>query len=125
MRQVFTNLDNPLYYIAYAGGFACGTYLGMVIEERIAIGFEVIRVITKKDASVLIQELMKKNYGVTSMPAQGAAGKVHVLFTIVKRADAPKVVDLIRRFNPRAFYTVESIQSVKEGIFPGVNVKKK
>ncbi|OGX38376.1 MAG: hypothetical protein A3C36_06255 [Omnitrophica WOR_2 bacterium RIFCSPHIGHO2_02_FULL_52_10] len=118
VRQIFLNLANPLCFIAYAGGYAIGTYVGILIEERLAIGFEVIRVITKKDAIELIAHLQAKNYGVTSMRARGSTGDVHVIFTIVKRSDALKVLKIIERFNPKAFYTIEDIRSVQEGIFP-------
>jgi len=118
IRQIFLNLTNPLCYVAYAGGFAVGTYVGILIEERLAIGFELIRVITKKDARALIGHLQAQGYGVTSMRAQGSTGDVHVIFTTVKRSDADKVLSIIQRFNPKAFYTIESARSVQEGIFP-------
>lgn len=118
IRQIFLNLTNPLCYIAYAGGFATGTYVGMLIEEKLAIGFEVIRIITKKNAQALINQLSDKGYGVTSMEAQGRTGKVHVIFTIMKRSDIPSALNVIKKLNPKAFYTIENINSVQEGIFP-------
>jgi uncharacterized protein YebE (UPF0316 family) len=66
----------------------------------------------------LIEHLQTKGYGVTSMPARGSTGDVHVIFTIVKRSDAVNVLRIIERFNPKAFYTIEDIRSVQEGIFP-------
>ena len=115
IRQIFLNLSNPMCYIGYAGGFAMGTYVGMVMEEKIAIGVQVIRVITRADASELIGFLMKKGYGVTSMDGQGATGKVNIIYTIVNRNEIPVVLEIIERFNPRAFYTIEDIRTVREG----------
>ncbi len=121
---IFKNLTNPLYYIAYAGGFAMGNFIGILIEERMAIGTVVIRTITQKDASVLIKWLKTEGYGVTHIDAQGALGPVKVIFTIVKRKDIQHVLETIRTCNPLAFYTIEDIRSSGKGVFPIVKSSK-
>jgi len=120
IRQIFLHLANPICYMGYAGGFAMGNYVGMLIEERLAIGYEVIRVITNKDASKLIKYLNAENYGATSIEAVGSQGNVHVIFTIVKRSQLKKVIEIIKEYNPKAFYTIEDIKAVREGIFPAI-----
>jgi uncharacterized protein YebE (UPF0316 family) len=116
--QIMQNLTNPICYIAYAGGFATGNYIGIWIAEKLSLGVVLIRVITSKDASELLEYLKTAEYGVTSVDAQGSAGKVQVVFTIVKRREVPGVVNLIKQFNPKAFYTIEEVGFVEEGIFP-------
>jgi len=118
MKQIMENLTNIFYYLVYAGGFAVGTYVGMYIEEKLAIGIRSIRVITSRDASQLIDYLRSEDYGVTTVDAQGATGPVSVIFTVVNRSDIEEVIGVINRFNPNAFYTIEDIKSVKEGVFP-------
>jgi uncharacterized protein YebE (UPF0316 family) len=118
IRQIMQNLTNIFYYIVYSGGFAAGTFVGMYIEEKLAIGILSVRIITKKDASELIGFLRSENYGITSVDAQGARGPVHVIYTIVKRSEVQKVVGIINRFSPKAFYLVEDVRSAREGIFP-------
>lgn len=51
VSQIMQNLNNLYYYVAYAGGFATGTYLGMVLEEKLSLGYVIVRVITHKDAT--------------------------------------------------------------------------
>jgi len=116
--QIMQNLSNPVCYIAYAGGFAMGNYVGIWIAEKLSLGVVLIRVITSKDASELIEYLKTAEYGVTSVDAQGSAGKVQVVFTIVRRREVASVVNLIKQFNPKAFYTIEEVGFVEEGIFP-------
>jgi uncharacterized protein YebE (UPF0316 family) len=116
--QVMRNLSNPLCYIAYASGFATGNYFGILIAEKLSLGVVLIRVITSKDASELLEYLKSAEYGVTSVDAQGSAGKVQVVFTIVPRTEVSGVVNLIKQFNPKAFYTIEEVGFVEEGIFP-------
>lgn len=117
ITQIFKNLTNPLYYVAYAGGFAMGNFVGIFIEERMAIGTVVIRIITQKDAVELIELLKNTGYGVTHIYAEGAQGPVKIIFTIVKRRDINHVLDIIQSNNPQAFYTVEDVRSVREGVF--------
>jgi uncharacterized protein YebE (UPF0316 family) len=118
ISQIISNLSNPVLYIAYACGFAMGNYIGILIEEKMAIGTVVIRIITQKDATQLIEVLKTDGYGVTHADAQGALGPVKIIFTIVKRKDISSVLEIIRKFNPQAFYTIEDIRSVRQGVFP-------
>ena len=105
VRQVLLGMDNIVTYIAFAGGFA--------------MGLEVIRVITRKDATELFEHLKKQGYGVTCLDAQGATGKVNLIFTVVQRCQHDKVISIIKQFNPKAFYSVEDVKSVSEGgVFP-------
>ncbi|PKG31261.1 DUF2179 domain-containing protein, partial [Methanoregula sp.] len=116
--QVMNNLTNVVSYVAYGAGFAAGTYAGMVIEEKISIGLVIVRAIVRSDPEGLATCLRSKNYGVTEIDGQGASGPVKVIFTVVKRQDLPRVIGIIRQFNPAAFYTVEEVKSVAEGVFP-------
>ena len=77
-----------------------------------------LRVITNKNASELTEFLSSKRFGVTSIEAQGAKGKVNVIYLVLRRNNLSEVIKIIQRFNPKAFYTVEDIRSVKEGTFP-------
>jgi len=116
--QIMRNLTNVMCYLAYAGGFATGTFVGLYIEEKLAMGTLMVRVVTSKDASRLIAYLNSANFGVTSVDAEGLTGKVHIIFTIIKRGDLPKVVEIIRRFNPNAFYSTEDVRFVSKELFP-------
>lgn len=117
VSQVMKHIDNVLLFVAYGGGFAMGNYIGMVIEEKLSIGNVIIRIIPTKDTSDLIKFLRESNYGVTSVQAEGSRGGVDIIFTIIKRKNIEHVVSIINRFNPNAFYTIEEIKAINEGIF--------
>jgi uncharacterized protein YebE (UPF0316 family) len=115
--KVMQNLDNWVCYAAYAGGFAAGNFVGICIEEKLAMGTFMIRVITQKEGGELIRSLNQAGYGATNTPAEGARGPVSVIYCIIHRNELPSVVELIKRFNPDAFYTIQDIRLVREGIF--------
>ncbi|MDI6888378.1 MAG: DUF2179 domain-containing protein [Methanocellales archaeon] len=116
--QIMQNLTNIACYVAYAGGFALGTFAGVYIEEKLAMGVLLVRIITKKDASELIDFLKSADYGVTSVAAQSNAGQVHIIYITVKRSDLQDVVGIIKKLHPKAFYTIVDIKSVSEEVFP-------
>lgn len=118
MSQIMQHLTNPFVYLGFAAGFATGNYVGIILEEKLAVGLEIVRIISKTDARELVDSLTSEGYGTTCMDAQGSTGKVQIIFTIVPRRHHHKVIRTIKKFNPRAFYTVEDVKSASEGIFP-------
>ena len=118
ISRIFKNLTNPVCYLAYAAGFATGTYVGMLVEEKLAIGTQLVHIITQKSAGALIQSLVDHGFGVTSVEASGTQGPVHVIYSVTDRKNMPQLIELIHRFNPNAFYSIEDIRYVEKGIFP-------
>jgi uncharacterized protein YebE (UPF0316 family) len=116
--QVMNNLTNIVAYVAYGAGFASGTFIGMLIEEKISLGLTSVRIITKEDPAELMKYLRSNDYGVTSIDGEGATGKVKMVFTIIKRQDLRHVVGIIKQYHPNAFYSIEEVKSVAEGVFP-------
>lgn len=112
--QIMQNLTNIMSYLAYAGGFAMGTFLGMWIEQRLALGMVMVRIITGKEANDLVEKLKDTHYRFTHIQAEGKYGDVGVVFSIVKRKNLPKFLHLINTHNPNAFYTIENIRHVQD-----------
>lgn len=114
ITRIMENLDNWVTYVAYAGGFAMGTYVGMLIEERIAIGNELLRVITRKPADKLVEVLREKGYIVTISSGMGRDGEVGIIFLVLKRKNLNEAIQLVKEYNPKAFYTVEDMRYVRD-----------
>jgi uncharacterized protein YebE (UPF0316 family) len=112
--QIFQNINNPMSYVAYAGGFAMGTFVGMTIEEKLALGRVLVRVITPEPMPDLIEYMKDRNYRFTSVGAEGRYGKVNLLFTVMKREDLQKYIEKVRTLNDKAFYTIESVKRISE-----------
>jgi len=117
ITQIMQNLCNFLMYITYAGGFATGNYVGILIENRLAVGHVVLRIITQKDATELIDHLREKDFGVTSLAARGISGSVRLVFTIIKRKDLNEAIEMVKKYNPGAFFSVEDIKMISNGVF--------
>jgi uncharacterized protein YebE (UPF0316 family) len=117
ITRVIQNLDNWICYVAYAGGFATGNFVGMLLDEKLAFGYEMVRVITKKDAHELTNALRVAGYGVTSVNAMGMQGEVGILYIVINRKKLREVIGMIQEYNPNAFYTIESVNFVNKKLF--------
>jgi len=118
VSQIVKGAHNFIAYFAYAGGFAVGNFFGMVLEERLAIGTLVVRAILPKNGNRLVQSLRDAGYGVTYVDGHGGSGPVTLIYTIVMRRELEQVVAIIHSTTPKAFFTVEELRSVQQGIFP-------
>ena len=112
ITRIMANLDNWFTYLGYAGGFGLGTYVGMILEGKLALGYELVRVITKKGPDDLINGLREKGYPVTKVEGMGREGEVGVLYVIIRRRALLDVINTIQKFNPKAFYTIEDMRFV-------------
>lgn len=115
ISQIFQNLGSWQTFLAYAGGYAMGIFVGMMIEERLAIGNVVVRVITAKPADELIGFFREKHMRFTSLEGESGDGPVNVLFTVMKRERLPVILEAIKKHNPQAMYTVEGVKKVGDG----------
>jgi uncharacterized protein YebE (UPF0316 family) len=119
ISKIIQNLDNWACYIAYAGGFATGNFIGMLLEEKLALGHQLIRVITSNEPTELVNSLRDQGYGVTVSPAEGLNGKVGILQIIVNRKQEPKALEIIQSLAPNAMFTIEDIRHVNREIYFG------
>ncbi len=118
ISKIFQNLDNWVCYVAYAGGFGTGNYIGLIIEERLAMGIVKIQIITRKSAGELIVNLKEAGYGITYHEAKGGSENVSIIYSIIKRHEIQKVENIVKATNPKAFYSIEDVKAVSQGIFP-------
>ncbi len=104
---VIAYLKNPVALVAYGAGFSAGTLIGMSIEEKIAIGLRMIRVINPHAEVSIAKALRESGYKVTAIAGEGQKGPVEVAFFAVKRRNVPKVMEIVERLTPEAFVTIE------------------
>lgn len=116
MSKIIQNIDNWVAYVAYGAGFAAGNYVGLIIEEKLAVGIVQLQIITRKSAQNLIAKLKASGYGITHHEAQGAMEKVAVIYTIIKRNEINKVLEIMRTYNPNAFYSIEDVKSISKSM---------
>lgn len=115
--QVINKVDNIIYIIAYAAGFSAGSYIGIMIEDKLAIGQIALRLIIKKDPTEFIKVLRENGFGVTVLDAQGKDGTAYIIFSIISRKKIRLYENLANEYVPKAFISYEDVKNVREGHF--------
>ncbi|WP_052137670.1 DUF2179 domain-containing protein [Campylobacter sputorum] len=110
ITQVMAHLDGWQNYIAYALGFALGNLFGILLEEKLALGHVVVRIIPKIKAVNLAKMLRNSGYSVSMINANGNEGDINILFVVIKRCEIDNILPLIKENNPWAFYTIEDLR---------------
>ena len=107
MRYIFQNLDNSYNLIGYALGFSLGNVIGISLEEKIALGYVQVNIISRHFAEAIADQLRKSNFGVTILPAEGGSGGMSVLVLIIRRKDLKNAKKLIDTIDKKCFITVQ------------------
>lgn len=118
ISQVMQHLGNVWCFLAFATGFTTGNFLGILIEKKLAMGLAQVSIYLAEDSGNLVERLRADNFGVTCVTGTGAQGPVQIVLTVVKRRQLKQVLSLVERTRPGAFYAVDDVTSVSEGIFP-------
>jgi uncharacterized protein YebE (UPF0316 family) len=118
MEVVMKDLTNIANFLAFALGFAMGTYVGLIIEEKLSIGMVILRIVTTDDSNEEIVSFMQsENYGITTLDATGSRGSVKMILSLVNRTDVPRITQHIQATNPHAFFSIEDVRYVNQGVF--------
>ena len=107
VSRVLTGLDDPLRMIAFAAGFAAGTYVGSMVEEWLAIGQTLIRVVTSSEDPSVAPAIRAKGFGATVLNGDGRDGDVRVCFTVIPRKKVDELLAVINEVAPNASLTIE------------------
>ncbi|OGO12789.1 MAG: hypothetical protein A2030_11120 [Chloroflexi bacterium RBG_19FT_COMBO_50_10] len=115
--KVLTQLNNPLNIIGYAAGFATGNVVGMIIEERIAIGHILVNIISPRRGSAIVAHLRQNGYAVTEFSGRGKDGMVSMINCSVLRKQVDAIHDLVNEIDPEAFITAEDVRPIRHGFW--------
>lgn len=124
ITQVVSKLHNPALMLAYSGGFALGTYLGLFLEERFAIGQSQLRVISQGQGDEIAQAMWEKDFGATVVPGHGRRGPVELVFSIVPRRNIAEAVKIASEVDTDSVVSISDSRYLFRG-YLGFHGKKK
>jgi len=126
INQIWSDFSNPWLIVAYATGFAVGNYVGILLDEKISIGNSMIRIIIRKNSKKLITHLKKSGYHMTIINGQSGDQEtdIKMILAVVKRKELKKIFKIIKEINPKAFFTVEDIRSMRKNHYEVVTPKQ-
>lgn len=115
--SVLSQLDNVWFLLAYAGGYSTGTSIGMWIEERLALGYLQVTIISPSLGALIADHLRTEGFAVTEIPARGRDGMVSILHCSVMRRDLDLLESISMEADPKAFITTENVRPLRAGFW--------
>lgn len=115
ISNVLSGANHPFTILCYGVGYATGNVLGMRIEERLAIGYRQVNVVSQTKGKEIAAALRDRGYGVTELVGQGMNGTVDVISTSVKRKQSKDVRKIIHSIDENAFITEDDFNPVSAG----------
>ncbi len=115
--SVLSQLDNIWFLLAYAGGYSTGTSVGMWIEERLALGYLQVTIISPSLGTAIAENLRSEGFAVTEIPARGKDGMVSILHCSVMRKDLDLLETVTMEADTNAFITTENIRPLRAGFW--------
>ena len=104
--------DQPILALFYAFGYATGNVVGINLERRLALGFIILRVITRTAGKTLAGCIRAMGQPVTVFRGEGMRGPVDELCVACRRRDLQRILAAVRKEDPDAFYMTEMARDV-------------
>lgn len=114
---VLDNLNEIQNLIAYAVGYGIGVIIGSKIEEKLALGYITVNVITATPERALPKALRAKGYGVTDWEANGLEGSRLAMQILAPRKNELQLYDTIREVDPKAFIVTYEPKTIHGGFW--------
>jgi len=119
ISSVISDQNNILNMLAYSVGFATGNVIGMYIEQRLALGFVQLSVVSTGKGAAIAEHLRGIGHAVTEIPARGKDGMVTMLETNVVRKNKDEVEKAIKDIDADAFIVSRDVQPIHRGYWRG------
>ncbi|MDL2323703.1 DUF5698 domain-containing protein [Ruminococcaceae bacterium OttesenSCG-928-A16] len=117
VNQVLDGIsEDPVKLIVYCLAFACGNYIGVIIEGKLAIGTAYVQaVVSPEKKDELSNILREKGFGVTIVQGEGKNGIVDVMMIYLKRKCVDEAISLIKECSPSSLVTVNDVRHLRNG----------
>jgi uncharacterized protein YebE (UPF0316 family) len=117
ISAILTNISNWVNIVGFAGGFATGNVVGMLIEDRMAMGYTHFRIISSRQGPAIADRIREAGYAVTEISGRGKDGTVTLLNCSVQRKRSHKIEEFVQEIDPEAFVTAEDVRPVRRGFW--------
>jgi len=117
ITSVISNLDNPFNIIAYAAGFATGNVIGMMIENKLAVGHTYLTIFSPLAGPKIADALREAGYAVTEVSGRGLNGMVSVLHVAAYRRKWEEINAIVLEMDPDAFITAADTRPMRKGFW--------
>lgn len=117
LGRVVNQLDRWEYMLIYALGYSAGNFLGIILEERMALGYAGVEIIVQSESDRLVQLLRDSGFGVTVIEGWGREGAKDILTVIVPRRQMDTLMKLVNEHDSNSFTIVMDARKTMGGYY--------
>ncbi len=115
--RVLNHMDDPINVLMFASGFGTGNYVGMWVEEKMALGNIIVQAITPAHYQDLTNLLREEGFGVTIVQGYGIKGTNNLVNITLQRKRMNKLMKIIDNYDKEIFVTVTDARAIRGGYF--------
>ncbi len=108
--------EQPVLAFFYAFGYATGNVVGIRLERKLALGFIILRVISRTAGRSLAACIRAMGQPVTVFQGEGMCGPVDELYIACRRRQLKKILDVVKKEDPDAFYLTEMAHEIRKTV---------
>jgi len=113
-QVIQTVAESPLVLFMYAGGFATGNAVGILVERRLAMGKRVVRLISQSRGSEIAAALRESGQPVTTFRGEGRDGERLMIYFLCERKGLPEIIAKAKDLDPELFYVIEPVSESRD-----------
>ncbi len=117
VSRVLSGPLNPYTVAGYALGFGTGVMLGIVFEERLAVGYAMLRIYSNANGMQIAEQLRASGHAATEILARGREGNITVVNCVVARRNVTAVRAVVDALDANAFVTIDDARPLQHGYF--------
>lgn len=114
---VLENLGQIQNLIAYGLGYGIGVVVGSKIEEKLALGYITVNVVSSDPDLQFTKKLREQGYGVTSWQAYGMDGDRLAMQILSPRKYESNLYEAIKTIDPKAFIITYEPKQIHGGFW--------
>jgi uncharacterized protein YebE (UPF0316 family) len=119
VSQVIIRIHESIFLaLAFAGGFATGNAVGILVERRLAMGTSVVRILSTAHGGEIAEAIRQDGHDVTIFEGGGADGPVSLIYAVAPRRQAPQMLERARAIDPELLYVSEPAHESFRGTGP-------
>jgi uncharacterized protein YebE (UPF0316 family) len=123
VSRVIRDIQYWPYILAYAGGFAVGTLLGMQLSEKFTRRLLQATVIYHGSHVEMEASVREAGFALTHFVGEGRDGPVDVLDVVCTTQGLRSLTDLVTRVDPKAFVYTQELAGLRGGYVYGLKSK--
>jgi uncharacterized protein YebE (UPF0316 family) len=119
VSQVISRIHESFFLaLAFAGGFAAGNAVGILVERRLAMGTAVVRILSNTHGVEIADAVRGDGHDVTVFPGEGADGPITLVYAVAPRRRSRQILDRARAIDPELLYVSEPAHESFRGAAP-------